>query len=299
MKHLRLLFVVLFILPLARAAENAERPLILVMNAYWPELQSTLKDLGLDDPKHALPRIKGFQFFRGDVEGKDVMVVETGMSLVNAAMALQLTLERYPVKYVFFAGIAGGIDPALHVGDVVIPERWAYNSEAAYFNPDGKGGYVIADYFKQKYPNFGMMFPDDVSVVREGSEKFERMPTFPVDPALLAVARKAIASMGPLKGEGTGRVLTVEVGGTGVSGPVFMDNAEYRKFVFQVWKARCLDMESTAYAHVCYTNGVPFLAVRSLSDLAGGQEGKNVERENQIISSVNAVRVLRAILKEL
>jgi hypothetical protein len=32
--------------------------------------------------------------------------------------------------------------PALRAGDVVIPEQWAYHSEAAYLNPtpDGKDG---------------------------------------------------------------------------------------------------------------------------------------------------------------
>lgn len=304
MKHLRLLFVVLFILPLARASDPAapatpSKPLIAVLNAYPPEMDAMVKEFGLDDPRFAQKSIKGFRFFRGEVEGKDVLVVETGMSLVNAAMALQLTLDHFPITHVLFAGVAGGIDPALHVGDVVIPERWAYHSEAAYFNPDGKGGFVVADYFKQKYPNFGMMFPDDVVATRAGQDKFTRVPTFPADPALLEVARKAIAKLGPVKGEKSGRVLTIDVGGTGVTGPVFLDNAEYRKFVFKVWQARCLDMETTAYAHVCYTNGIPFLAVRALSDLAGGQEGKNVIDDHESTSSVNAVRVLRAILREL
>jgi adenosylhomocysteine nucleosidase len=301
MKSLRpflLLFILL--LPSVRADEAPKAPLIVVLNAFPPELEATLKNLGLDDPKYALPRIHGIPFFRGMVEGKDVLVVETGMSLVNAAMSLQLTLERFPVTQVLFAGVAGGIDPSLEVGDVVIPERWAYHSEAAYFNPDGKGGYIVADYFNPpKYANFGMMFPDDAQATTAATGKFVDTPTFPVDPALLAIARKAIAKLGPFKSEHTGRVLKVEVGGTGVSGPVFMDNAEYRKFVFKVWKARCLDMESTAYAHVCYTNEIPFLAVRSLSDLAGGQEGKNVETENDTPSSTNAAIVLREIIREM
>jgi len=298
-----LLFVLIFVLPFSRAGETPAappKPLIAVLNAYPPEMDAMVKEFGLDDPKFAQKSIKGFRFYRGVVEGKDVLVVETGMSLVNAAMALQITLDHFPVTQVLFAGVAGGIDPALQVGDVVIPERWAYHGEAAYFNPDGKGGYVVADYFKKKYPNFGMMFPDDVSAARAGSnEGFTRVPSFPVDPTLLAVARQAIAKMGPVKGEKTGRLLTIDVGGMGVSGSVFLDNAEYRKFVFEVWKARCLDMETTAYAHVCYTNGVPFLAVRALSDLAGGQEGKNVIDDHESTSSVNAVRVLRAIIREM
>ncbi len=296
------LFILLFSLPFAHADEapaSLPKPLIAVLNAYPPEMDAMVKEFGLDAPKFTQQRIKGFRFYRGIVEGKDVLVVETGMSLVNAAMALQLTLDRFPVTQVLFAGVAGGIDPALKVGDVVIPERWAYHCEAAYFNEDGKGGYVIADYFKQKYPNFGMIFPDDVVVTREGADGFARVPTFAADPALLSVARRAIEKLGPVKGARTGRVLTIAVGGTGVSGTVFLDNADYRKHVFKVWQARCLDMESTSYAQVCYTNRIPFLAVRALSDLAGGQEGKNVIDDNESTSSVNAVRVLRAIIREM
>lgn len=298
MKHLRILFLLL-ICPLAYAGDGVPKPLIVVLNAFEPELQATLKNLGLDPVKSALPRIHGVPFYRGEVDGKDVLVVETGMSMVNAALSLQLTLDRFPVTQVLFAGVAGGIDPALAVGDVVIPERWAYHGEAAYFNPDGKGGYIISDYFTPKYPNFGMIFPGNVQATTAATGKFEDTATFPADPALLAVARRALEKIGPFKSEHTGRVLKVEVGGTGVSGTVFMDNAEYRQFVFKVWHARCLDMETTAYAHVCYTNHVPFLAVRSLSDLAGGQVGKNVEEANDTPSSTNAARVLREIIREM
>jgi adenosylhomocysteine nucleosidase len=236
------------------------------------------------------------------VEGKDVVVFETGMSLVNAAMALQLALERMPITHVLFAGVAGGIDPALRIGDVVVPERWAYHCEAAYFNPspDGKG-WVAADYFEQRYPNFGMIFSDDMQAIRADKEKFERVATFPADPGLIAVARRAVEKLGPMRGLESGRVIDVSVGGTGVSGTVFLDNREYREHVFKTWGARCLDMESTAYAHVCYTNEIPFLAVRALSDLAGGQAPgeKNAADATEHATSVHAVKVLRAILREM
>lgn len=275
------------------------RPLVAVLNAYPPEMDAMIKSFGLDGPGYKSEVVRGFRFYRGELEGHDVVVVETGMSPVNAAMALQLTLLRYPVTHVLFAGVAGGTDPALEVGDVVVPERWAYHDESAYFNEDGKGGYHVADYFVKKYPNFGMIFPDDVAATRASAPGFKRMPTFPADPGMLAIARRAIEKLGPLKGERTGRVLRVEVGGTGVTGSVFLDNAAYREFVFKTWGARCTDMETVAYAQVCYTNEVPFLAIRALSDLAGGQAGKNVIDQNEFTSSVNAVRVLRAVLAEL
>ncbi|MEY4004638.1 MAG: hypothetical protein RLZZ221_734, partial [Verrucomicrobiota bacterium] len=56
--------------------------------------------------------------------------------------------------------------------------------------------------------------------------------------------------------------MSVSVGGTGVAGPVFLDHAAYREWVFRVWQARCVDMESTALAHVAWSNQVPILIVR-------------------------------------
>jgi adenosylhomocysteine nucleosidase len=286
----------------APAPAPANKPLIAVLNAYPPEMDAMVKEFGLNEGGFLQKRVKGFRYYVGTVEGKDVVVFETGMSLVNAAMALQLALERLPISHVLFAGVAGGTDPALHVGDVVIPERWAYHSEAAYFNPtpDGKG-WLKAEYFKQRYPNYGMIFPDDMEAIRADKEKFERMPSFPVDKTLLNVARRAVEKLGPVVSVKTGRKVEISIGGTGVTGTVFLDNRDYRKFVHQTWGARCADMETTAYAHVCYTNEIPFLAIRALSDLAGGQDhGEvNVIDANEGVSSVHAVKVLRAILREL
>jgi adenosylhomocysteine nucleosidase len=136
---------------------------------------------------------------------------------------------------------------------------------------------------------------------RAGKEKFERVPFFPVDDALLEVARRAIKKLGPVISAKTGREITVSVGGVGVTGTVFLDNRDYRKFVHETWGARCTDMETAAYAHVCYTNEIPFLAVRALSDLAGGQDHgeNNTIDANEGVSSVHAVKVLRAILREM
>ena len=195
------------------------------------------------------------------------------MSLVNAAGSTQLVLDRFNVQAVFFTGIAGGVDPAFGPGDVVIPEQWRYHSEAVYFNETAPGKYQIADWYPHKYPNFGMIHPDDVQVLREGMDKYERVPAFPADETLLALAKSVTATLPKLT---TGdRASQVICGGTGVSGTVFCDNAEYRKWVFSTFQADCLDMESAAIAQVCWQNKTPCLIVRGLSDLAGGQTGEN------------------------
>ncbi|MES2693492.1 MAG: 5'-methylthioadenosine/S-adenosylhomocysteine nucleosidase [Verrucomicrobiota bacterium] len=282
-------------LGLAQGADKA--PLYALCAAYPPEIEAMKREFGVGGKGFDATTINGLTFWRGTYKGKDIVIFRTGVSLVNAAYQLQLALDRFPITHVLFSGVAGGIDPALKIGDVVIPEKWAYHSEAAYLNEDGQGGHIKPDYLTIEYENFGMIFPADVSVARDGQPQFKKIPAFPADPALLAAARRALPKVPEMRK--AGRQIAVSVGGTGVAGTVFLDNAKYREWVFKVWKARCLDMESTALAHVAYANSKPILIVRGLSDLAGGQHGANPIDENEAQVSEIAVRVLRTVMDEL
>jgi adenosylhomocysteine nucleosidase len=127
--------------------------------------------------------------------------------------------------------------------------------------------------------------------------------SFDADADLLRVVEKAIEGLrqGSPKAllNAQGKPAIVKIGGTGVAGPVFMDNAEYRKFVYKTWQADSLDMESTAVAHVCWSNNVPFVIIRALSDLAGGQEGENDFSEFAKNAEKNAAQVMAALLQHL
>ncbi len=272
--------------------------LLAICAAYEPEIQALHREFGVDAKKgFQQTTIHGLTFWRGRYAGHDVVIFRAGVSLVNAAYQLQLAFERFPITHVLFAGVAGGTDPALKIGDVVIPERWAYHSEALYLNENSKGEYVRPDFFKGTTENFGMIFPNDVGVMRDGDGEFKRVPEFPADPVLLEAARKAVPKLPAIRK--AGRNVEVSVGGTGVAGTVFLDNAKYREWVFRVWQARCADMESTALAQVAYANRKPILIVRSLSDLAGGQHGVNPIDENEARVAEIAARVLRGIVDEL
>jgi adenosylhomocysteine nucleosidase len=64
----------------------------------------------------------------------------------------------------------------------------------------------------------------------------------------------------------------VIVGGRGVSGTAFLANPQYRTYLFEQLHAETFEMETAALAHVAYANGIPYIAFRSLSDLAGAEE---------------------------
>ena len=57
-------------------------------------------------------------------------------------------------------------------------------------------------------------------------------------------------------------------------------------------------MESAAVAHVAYVNGVPFIAFRSLSDLAGGGPGENELPTFFRLAADNSAATVIAYLEE-
>lgn len=62
-------------------------------------------------------------FYEGTWEGQDVVLVHSRIGKVSAAITTLLLLERFGVSHVIFTGVAGAVDPALKIGDVVIGDR--------------------------------------------------------------------------------------------------------------------------------------------------------------------------------
>ncbi len=244
--------------------------------------------------------INGVEFVTGRLEGREVVLFLCGISMVNTAMTTQLALDHFAVDSIVFSGIAGGVDPGLDIGDVVVAERWGQYLESVFARETGDGWEALS-FFEYPYGNFGMMFPRALTVT--GKAGSETRFWFPVDETLLAHARRAGAGVALERCTAEDRCLEqtprVVVGGSGVSGGAFIDNAGFREYVFGVFGARLLDMESAAVAHVAWANGVPFIAVRSLADLAGGSGQANQLEVFFDLAAENAARVVRALLREM
>ncbi|MCJ2184441.1 5'-methylthioadenosine/S-adenosylhomocysteine nucleosidase [Novosphingobium sp. 1949] len=278
----------------------------LVMTAYSPEWNAMVHDV--KNP-HSYT-LNGGTYLTGTLEGKPIILMQSGVSMVNAAMNTQLVLDHFKVKRIVFSGIAGGVDPALSIGDVFVADAWGEYLEVN-FARTRPGGWTSPEAVDPKAPlNWNFMFPRGVTV-GNADEKPTRHYTFAMDPGLLALARKVAPTVTmercvpPSEHQLPGSELCLNaapkivVGGTGVTAGVYADNAEFREYLASAWHARVLDMESGAVAQVAYANKVPTIIFRSLSDLAGGDKDKNMEDTFEHLASVNSAHVVRAFLAAL
>jgi len=131
-----------------------ETPRIAVVSAFAPELAILREEL----KSASVHSVNGVAFTAGALEGREVVLFLSGISVVNAAMTVQLALDHFAIERVVFSGIAGGVDPGLNIGDVVIADRWGQYLEML-FARKVDDGWATMPFFEYPYPNFGMMFP--------------------------------------------------------------------------------------------------------------------------------------------
>jgi adenosylhomocysteine nucleosidase len=289
----------------AVAASGIERPpgvidrtpRIAIISAFEPELATLLRNV---EHKRGY-RVNGVEFTTGKLRGKQVVLFLSGISMVNASMNTQLVLDRFNVTHIVFSGIAGGVNPALNIGDVVVAERWGQYLEILAAREESPGKYAPPSWMKGAgFANYGMLFPQNVGVRSRGRAGEEKKFWFEADAKLLALARTLrdvpLADCDEAKKCLATRPHLV-VGGNGVSGQAFVDNAAFREYTFKTFDASVLDMETAATAMVAYANGVPYIAFRSLSDLAGGGKGENEIETFFKLAADNSASVLMAYLR--
>ena len=122
---IRLLLAITLAIPAFAAAPEKRIALISAFEPEWIALQADMTDTHEEV-------INGTRFLTGWLAGKKVVLFLSGVSMTNAAMTTQLALDRFPISRIVFSGVAGGIDPKLDVGDVVVADKWAEYLESAF-----------------------------------------------------------------------------------------------------------------------------------------------------------------------
>lgn len=174
--------------------------------------------------------IAGCEFNTGFLNGVDVILLKSGIGKVNAAMSTAILLDKFKPDAVINTGSAGGYLPSLNVGDVVI------STEVRHHDVD-------VTVFGYEYGQVPQM-----------------PPAYLPDEKLLKVAEEA-----------AGEIEDIKVAkGLIVTGDSFMNDPKRVEFVKGKFKElHAVEMEAAAIAQVAYQFQVPFVIIRSLSDIAG------------------------------
>lgn len=180
----------------------------------------------------------------GAVAGHEIVLVLSGIGKVNAASVATALIERHDPHVLVFSGVAGGLDPSLSVGDVVIGAH-TIQHDAGTFGPKGlvvhQAGHVAS------------FNPSDMLGYRPR-------------PDVLASCEHALD--GFVLSDFDGRVPSL-VFGSILTGDQFLANGDERDRLFQLFGAQAIEMEGAAVAQVAENYSIDHLVIRSLSDLAG------------------------------
>ncbi len=178
-------------------------------------------------------------FYSGTIHGMNCVCVKAGIGKVNAALTAEILIMKYNTDAVIFTGVAGGINPQLGIGDIVISKRVIHH-------------------------DFGQVIP----------ETFLPWDTvgYLADSFLIHIAKKAVHSVkfGPVPQKickETGRLPRAIIGRV-VTGDQFIASEQKRKWLEETFHADCVEMEGAAVAQVCAINKISFVVIRCLSDLA-------------------------------
>lgn len=190
------------------------------------------------------------RFDQGAIDGHEVALVGAGIGKVNTTLVATLLADRLGCRLIVFTGVAGGLDPALRIGDVVIADRTVQHDAGVI--EEGR----LATYQAGHVPFFN---PTD----RLG---------YPVEPALLARIRARLDGFElPALSQAAGGAGTPPriVFGTILSGDQYIHCEDTRERLFGELGGAAVEMEGGALGQVAEAFGIPFLDIRALSDLAG------------------------------
>lgn len=174
--------------------------------------------------------IAGCEFTFGKMRGADVILLLSGIGKVNAAMSTTILLEKYKPDCIINTGSAGGYNPVLNVGDAVI------STEVRHHDVD----VTAFGYEYGQVPQLPAAFSADERLIAAALSAANEIDDFQVEKGLIA------------------------------TGDSFMEDPARVEFVrtkFQDLQA--VEMEGAAIAQVAYQFQVPFVVIRSLSDIAG------------------------------
>ena len=187
--------------------------------------------------KNPIQKIGERKFYKGIHDKHELILVQSGLGKVNAAVVATLLIEIFDCEFLLFSGVGGGIDPEIDIGEVII-------------------GYSLIqyDYGTLKNRKFVPFRPGSIPN-NESKNEIE----YKLDPK---IKDKIKASLPNVR---MGKIIT---------GDVFLQCEKTQKELFEKYGAQAIDMEGAAVAQVAEQFKIPSVVVRCMSDLADADSKK-------------------------
>ena len=246
---------------------------IALVSAMHEELAAVLARL----PDEQKTVVAGREFWLGHWHGHEVVAVLSRIGKVAAATTATTLIERFGVSRMVFTGVAGGLAPQVHVGDVVVAREFIqHDMDASPLFP------------RHEVPLTGMTrFAADAALSN----------------ALVAAAPLALQDM--LATLPHSEWLNIDLSkaqvhqGLIASGDRFVSKtSDSLTLQRELPDALAVEMECAAMAQVCHDYGIPLAAVRTISDRADDEAHVDFPRFIQSIASRYSVAVLERLLSE-
>lgn len=190
-------------------------------------------------------------FYETHMNNIQIVLVESGIGKVNAARTTQILIDNIKVDYIFNVGVAGGIDPSLKVGDIIIGEKLVQHDFD--FTP--------LNYVKGEIPNVGTFIDSDEYLIKLAEKSINE-------------AKKGIIA----------------------SGDIFVTEPKMSDKINKKFNALCVEMEGASIAQVCYLCHIPFLIIRSISDVPNNDNAVTYEEFLESSSKKIAEGMYRIIM---
>lgn len=243
-----------------------------VMSAMHEELALLLDAM----PDEQRVTVAGRDFWQGHWQGRPVVVVLSRIGKVAAATTATALVERFGVRQIVFTGVAGGVGPGVRVGDVVLADGFVqHDMDASPLFP------------RHEVPLYGRSRFGTDAVLSQG---------------LAQAARQVLAEVAAHVGQEAVAEFALHAPrlhtGLIASGDRFVSTtAECRALQQALPEALAVEMEGAAVAQVCADYGVPFAALRTISDRADDDAHADFSRFIRTVASRYSLAMLSAWLK--
>jgi adenosylhomocysteine nucleosidase len=229
-----------------------------VITALVSAMQEELSSVLALMPDERKQRVAGRDFWAGHLHGHDVVAVLSRIGKVAAATTASVLIQQFGVTRIVFTGVAGGLGPGVNVGDIVVADSFLHHDlDASPIFP------------KYEVPLYGLS-------------------RFQADPALSS--QLAVAAQRALPGVKLHRGLVV-------SGDRFVaTTAESKALQAALPDALAVEMEGAAIAQVCHDFGIPFAAVRTVSDRADDDAHVDFMKFIEEVASKHSAAIVEALL---